>query len=115
MKPLSFGYVFVTAFIFGFLVILVLFSLVTSTPEGERLIFSIICGVIIGLFTGYQFKGDTMVRKCEDQKKLLHNLTVRLTENRYSLESQTESLFTFKLPVTRWGGGEFTSSSKKRR
>ncbi len=62
-------------------------------------------GIAMGLVAAYQCQGETIVKECDDPKKALQTLAIRLAESSYNLETQTETLHTFKPPFNLWLGG----------
>lgn len=109
MKPRTFGEIFGQAAPMlggAFLV----FIWVFDQPHGEKeqfatFVSALFFGVVMGLVAAYFYQGETVVKACDDTQKTLAMLAVRLAENRYNLETQTESLHTFKPPFDRFLGG----------
>jgi len=111
IKPRSFGEVFgssVPVLGGGFFAILYILDPVARYSEdrtGALFLQALFFGVAMGLVSAYFYKGETVVKESDDPKKVLQNVAARLAENRYNLESHTESLHTFKPPMQYWIGG----------
>lgn len=112
MKPRAFGQVFGQAAPLlggGFFLLLYLLNVegvrYSDKQTVQLFVGSLFFGIVMGLVAAYYYRGEIIVRECDDPKKLLQTLAVRLAENRYNLESQTEALHTFKPPFDRWLGG----------
>lgn len=114
IKPRSFGEVFwqvvplASALFAG--------GIYLSAPDGffdnhpdrvlvPLLVLPLFFGIVAALITAYFYQGESIVKECDDPKKALATLAVRLAENRYNLETQTETLHTFKPPLQYWIGG----------
>lgn len=61
-----------------------------------RIILAGITSIPAAAIYAYLYKGDTLSRSSQEKDKFLERLTIRLAENGYSLESQTDTLITFK-------------------
>lgn len=61
-----------------------------------RIILSVITSLPFAAFFAYLYKGDMLLWSIQEKGKFLERLTIRLAENGYSLESQTDTLVTFK-------------------
>lgn len=112
IKPRSFGQVFgQTAPLLGgaFFGMIYLFNAdnvrYSDAEMTKALVGAIFFGIVMGLFAAKFYQGEIIVKECDDLKKALATLAVRLAENRYNLETQTETLHTFKPPLQYWIGG----------
>lgn len=121
MKPRTFGQVFGQAVpfagggFFGLLYLLNVDHVRYSDKQTEQLLVgSLFFGIVMGLVAAYFYRGEIIDKECEDAKKVLQTLAVRLAENRYNLETQTEALHTFKPPFDRWLGGRIYILSEGR-
>jgi len=103
IKPRSFGEVFgLSVPVLGGGLFAVLSVLNPLNRYGDDrsiyILHALFFGIVMGLLLAYWNKGETIVKDSDDPKKVLETVTARLAENKYNLESQTESLHTFKSP-----------------
>lgn len=113
MKPKTFGQVFGESGLFLGAVIFICTVLLLALGEKAQLenklggwfVFSIFLVIVGSLLGAYRHQGETIVKESDDPKKMLQALVVRLAENGYTFETQTESIHTFKPPFYYWVAG----------